>query len=547
MKKINTREVKITKMYAKLLIANALLIVTILCDILYPTDFSHNLLPVVPEKVLCPVGHLHRYPEAVNQFKVSYSRLAGFSEKKVKGKLCHKFILTTTCDEDILWSKSITYTMQNAKIDPSECYSAVKKAGDVLDTVVEHPPPACSWAQTISMSSEFVQVKDHPVSYDPYSGNLVDAIFPEGKTFDTEHHTIYDSGYWVIGESLDPEKYTQFEHGFGVIYFPDDWNPRELLIENARFWSERFRERDFVGACRLKFRGEEGVRFRNGEWFSFSFVEERHKSYFVWWSNLSICRSAESRVKIADTYENEHHTVESLAALMFYDRCQSSLSKLRNNMALTPLDVSYLAQTYPGVGPAYIITNTGLKMFLSHYELIKKYSTYDGQSIGKTSAEKNVIFGNWTVRSNITHGPNGLILKGNQLIFPAFSEMRSQIETELTQEITLEEVHITEIVNGTHKIMTSFDTIHRNPDQIDVLHVVQTGVSSISRWIGSIGAKIVTYTIVIVVLSLTAYLAGLLAKRYCRIRSQTNSQVLIPLSTIRPQIRTNSDTPMWFN
>ncbi|AJG39125.1 glycoprotein [Shayang Fly Virus 2] len=521
--------------------------VVVFGDIIYPVDFSHQLLPVVPDNVLCPVGHLHSYPEARNQYKIAYSRLSGFGEFKIKGKLCHKFILTTICDEDILWSKSITYTIQNARIDSSECFIAIRKAGEVLETIVEHPPPSCSWAQTVSVSKEFIQVKDHPVSYDPYSGNLIDGIFPDGKTEETHHETIYDSGYWAASEDIDSDKFTQMEHGYGVLYFPDNWDPRDLIIPEARFWSERFRERDFVGACRLKFRRTDGIRFRNGEWFAFNFIEEAHKSYFIWWSRLDVCRGEDLKLKIADPYESEHHTVESLAALMFYDRCQSSVSKLRNNMALTPLDVSYLAQTYPGVGPAYIISESGLKTFMTQYELIKKSVVYERGVIGTTSANKEVRFTNWTERSNMTHGPNGLVLKGNKLIFPAFAEMRSQIETELTQEISLEELHRSEMINGTHRILTSFDIIHRNPDQMDVVHVVETGIKSAKKWAGAVGTKIITYIIGCISILCITYLVGILIQRYYRSRSpRSDSPNLIPMSSFHTE-RNSPNPNIWFH
>ncbi|QXV86588.1 glycoprotein [Yushu rhabdovirus] len=548
MKKTNTSRLKKLDMSTLECLSVVFLIIGAIGDIIYPVDFSHNLLPIDPANISCPIGHLHTYPNAIHSFRVRYNRISGFSKKKVKGKLCHKFILSTTCEENILWSKTVTYTKQNARITQNECLEAIRKTYDVAETLVEHPPPYCAWSQENTVSLEFITVRDHPVSYDPYSGNFLDVIFPEGKTFDSAHGTIYDSGYWITTDDLNSDEFTQMETGYGLVYFPDTWDPRELLIPEARFWSERFRERDFQRTCRLKFKGREGIRFKNGEWFELEFVEEKDQGYFVWWKNLPPCTGANTRVKVADPYENEHHTVDSLTALMFYDRCQNSLSKLRNSQVLTPLDVSYLSQTYPGMGPAYIITSTGLKTFLTTYELIQRTSMYTNETIGYTSGGKPVKFSNWTRRSDLIHGPNGLILRDGRLIFPAFSEMRSLIEVELTQEISVKELYSLPSINGSNHIITSIDSIHRNPDQMDVLRVVKTGVASVSRWIGSVGAGMVHYFILLGLTIFVFSLCVILYKAVSRRRqnqSRSNGVAMRQLSP-RTESPTSRELHDWF-
>uniref|UniRef100_A0A1A9UR89 Spike glycoprotein G central domain-containing protein n=1 Tax=Glossina austeni TaxID=7395 RepID=A0A1A9UR89_GLOAU len=128
---------------------------------------------------------------------------------------------------------------------------------------------------------------------------------------------------------------------------------REWLSEHAKLCGEDFWENSFKESCRLSLGRRISVSFADGDWAQAQFTHAKTVSKIMWWKNVTLC-SSDINLRVSHQYERDQHFIESVMALMFYERCQD-ISKIRNNERVPPMELSYLAQKYPAMWPAYLI------------------------------------------------------------------------------------------------------------------------------------------------------------------------------------------------
>lgn len=529
--------------------------------VVIPTTKPKHMIPVDPGTIRCPYGYIHSIPEQYYKFSVTINRPEPIIDHKVAGTACYKFKLTTKCDEDLLFSKTIKNLKANSPISKEECLAAIRKS-KTTPSIVEHLPASCSWMQTIEVSIEYIVTRDHPVGFDPYSSQFIDSLFVGGKTDLLETTTVFDSVYWIADEDSIGINCPPMEKVSGYVLAPDTWNERNMFDETVTLWSSLFRTKSFSNACRMKFCNVTGIRFSDGEWIDLEFTQDKDKGKAMWIKAIKIC-SPDTTISLASPYELEHHSVQTVLAIFFYSKCQDTVSKLRNKFSISPLDISYLAQSYPGPGPVYQITDHGLMTYYSFYKLcnISMYTVgSDKQTLlGYSLDGKTVESPEWTESGGLTHGPNGLILKNKQLLFPSLTDLRAEIEAELTQTIEIHEIKHLTLESFKNTINTSTVEYHHNPDRINVLEVTRTGIAQFSHWLsdtwGSMFHSTFNFTIVGFIILTLILLGYRLYKHKRRFNRPADIEILelqqipqvIPRNRNRPIQRLNkrSDSNMY--
>ncbi|UCR92530.1 MAG: G protein [Apis rhabdovirus 3] len=406
-----------------------------LAKMVLPTDFSKTPHLFDYSTIKCPLGNLHLPPTSPNQFKVKVTTSSLDSSPKIEGYLCHKTRLTTTCQTGFLGSNSISYSKTNIRILEEECKLATNRFIKNLLPTPEHSPADCVWMKNQDVDVEFITVVSHSVGFDPYSFTYLDTIFIGGESQINSSPTIYPSSWWLSSSDASKIQCLHQRVHDGIAHFPAGWQDNDKYNKGGLLWSSTFRERSFEGACALRFCNKTGIKFRNNEWAMLEYTEPKDNVKNDWVKSLNNCQNV--NIKIADPFKVEEHESDSVLAILYFELCLNTVSKLTNNLIVSPREISYLSQPYPGVGPAYQITSSGVKTFLTTYAYIQELTDGESNKIGVFDNGTELEFTQWSNFSNKLHGPNGIIKSGQKILFPKLLNLRYNLEAELITGVQL--------------------------------------------------------------------------------------------------------------
>lgn len=410
--------------------------------IVLPSRFNNSWHIAHFDQIQCPFGELDVPPELGEKIGVEIMKPSSEIISDIRGFLCHKISLLTTCSFSFWGTREVEYATKTVSISKTECESAIFNYKIKGPEIFEHPSSLCIWMDKNTVEKEVITVVDHPVHLDPYNMELVDTIFINGHTNIFEPLFIHDSSYWISESPIQiSQSCPDFEIYTGVLY-----NTNNAKIDGfrptTRLWTNHFRTFSFQDVCKMNFCNKTGIKFPNNEWLKIRISNSISQNYQSWTHSLPTCGTPEE-INLPKYRDVEQHTVESILGIFFHSKCVETVSRLRNKQSITPFDLSFLAQSHPGKGLAYRLGPHGLESQWTNYIRARPLQNHtDKNVIGETTSGELIKFHDWYTIGNIIHGPNGIIQKGNVTLFPPHQSLRSLIDQDITHTIDHSRIHV---------------------------------------------------------------------------------------------------------
>ncbi|AMK09270.1 glycoprotein [Ceratitis capitata sigmavirus] len=385
----------------------------------YPTSRILNWNPVSYNYLTCPQHHtsydstIHKHLDEILVRKPIYN-----DNLFVDGYLCRKVAYITRCVTSWTFTSSINKLIHGLSVSRTECLEKIKQLEE--DELIQErfKEPDCRWNKIYDVESINFEIINHKVKLDPYTNNLVDPIFPGGITHSSKSATIHNDVIWIskVNTTFTCNRHIEMK---GIVYTKLGVSERNLSGEIAMLHIEGFKDKSFQGACLLMYCNEQGVRFSDGEWISISYDLNFNHSFTNLLSDLNPCSSTVS-LSLSNNYQRNIITMELTLETIFRLRCEDTIAKLINHIPITPYDVSFLAQSYPGPGNVYQIRDNVLMQAQGLYELLLVNSSEsNGDVIGYHVNGTAFIEDRWyTDNHKSIHGLNGIVKFGGRIRYP---------------------------------------------------------------------------------------------------------------------------------
>lgn len=179
------------------------------------------------------------------------------------GYLCIKTVLTTECTENFFGSQSIKYYTDSSRISDMECSESILSwlKGDYKAS--EHPAASCSWLRTSAESNIQIEVRPHPVLFDPYEGNKISDLFTQGKCNKAHCYTNKEGVMWM---SIDNHLPRCLKETLSQVYI----FARKGEKGQYSFWNPDYPLQSTKRMCVRDFCGMSGFSFDDGTWIGIS-------------------------------------------------------------------------------------------------------------------------------------------------------------------------------------------------------------------------------------------------------------------------------------
>jgi len=148
---------------------------------LFPTSIISHWSVIPLNNLTCPIPGLHDKGE-VEYHTFFYSLIKSQNIGRIiRGFLCSKARLVTTCYEGFFGTQHITKRISPLTLTLSEAELYIKRQelGEV--DVFEYPNPSCGWLKTYSAQKDIVSCTNHPAHYNPVLQVAVDSVFDAGE------------------------------------------------------------------------------------------------------------------------------------------------------------------------------------------------------------------------------------------------------------------------------------------------------------------------------------------------------------------------------
>ncbi|AJR28389.1 glycoprotein [Sweetwater Branch virus] len=317
------------------------------------------------------------------------------------GFLCYKDTWVTKCSESWYFSKTISNHIVHEPISKSECIEALAtyKMGKHVEPFF--PAPSCYWAADNEETVTFINIKEHPVILDPYSGKIKDPLIDNNLCDDDFCPTRAHQTHWL--RNLKPNIMERCNndtwecHPIKVYY---GWvakkRPTNVGHDLNYVQTGLIIESQYIGhivmsdLCTIKFCSKLGYLFPDGSWWELKFPLDHLllKNHQLLENSGSCSDRSHGDTLTKDQrgnkigYEDLEVDLEGLELRQKSRNlnliCLDKVANIRNRKEVNILDISYLTPKHPGHGTAYYLYEdtsnasiTHVKAYSCNYKLIQ--------------------------------------------------------------------------------------------------------------------------------------------------------------------------------
>uniref|UniRef100_A0AAU7L089 Glycoprotein n=3 Tax=unclassified Sigmavirus TaxID=1802944 RepID=A0AAU7L089_9RHAB len=449
--------------------------------IFFPKMHSPHWSPVDYTSIHCPqfdAGYdpsVHEILATVKVFRPPFQERI-----TVKGFLCHKSRYSITCEEGFFGQTTETRHVDQMRVSSEECMDKVReyKSGNLDPTTF--PKSECSWYSTNTVTNEHIDIVPHDVYLDPYTGNLIDPLFPGGVSHPSQRGTIHPNVAWMI-DDLDPFIACKtFEVSNGNIYMPQKTSTREKLQDYAYLHVQGHKDKPFNNSCRLNYCNQDGLRFADGEWLKIT-INLEHESNQIWYEDEIPACGKDTTLNLNVGSNTAGEITEISLELLMRIKCHETIGKLLTHNPISPYDLSFLAQAYEGYGTAYKFDNGSIvHTFAQYAEVdIDEMNTEDNL-LGRWADKSKVFLNEWSQLNgtDISLGINGATKVGNKIFLPQLILERTENHYALMTGHQLHKVSHPLIRALANQTEGGKFTIYSGRNSTNLITVVEHGVSS---------------------------------------------------------------------
>lgn len=357
-----------------------------------------------------------------------------------EGYLCIETIFTTECTENFFGGQTIRYSTESSNISSLECSDAIISwlHGDYQSS--EHPAASCSWMRTSAESSVHVDIRFHPVLFDPYEGTKISELFIHGKCNKAHCLTVKEGMNWM---SLDNHLPQCLKETLSPIYV----FAREGDKGHYSFWSPDYPLQSAKRICVKEFCGMTGFTFDDGTWIGILKEEiPQNDKLGEYLYKVERCNN-QSKISVQPEEILIHSVEHTVFSLFLKKECEKTKERLLNGEALSRIELQTLAPRSPGRYPVYCLLNGSLLQSISDYQWVTVSKSPHRPYISfKTEDNKKIEWLYWSHNSllNLTDGPNGLYIRGDNLVFPGktISDYEHMLQNSIKQRMEISHANI---------------------------------------------------------------------------------------------------------
>lgn len=427
----------------------------------YPDVRNKTWSAVKPTHIKCPNrDNLYDSSEDTIVSHVTVSLPDYKADYHIPGFLCHKITYTTSCTEGILWSQTISQKIQGAKISHLECVESIKEYLSGTLVSFGFPLKRCEWRTIVDESQNEIVVEPHKVLVDPYNGRYVDPIFPGGYTSPGPTQTIHSDVIWVPEQVTLSDLCTTMRSQQGIVYNKGLQSERNNVTVFGTVGILGGREFPLKGSCRMKYCNKTGIRVASGEWIDVSVNLNAPANQPKFLEGISACSGSE----VISLSQSSGLTDESSGVALdtiYRLQCQQTVSKIMSNEPISQYDVSFLAQTNPGVGPVYWLNGNQLLQTMGLYQkIVSDPSEISLNIIGRLPNGEPLIETNIFSDKQfptVKRLPNGFMIVNNKLIQPPGLILENEIHSWLIRPADLHPINhpISQIIDNMTSLLPS--------------------------------------------------------------------------------------------
>ncbi|QDW81032.1 glycoprotein [Blanchseco virus] len=415
----------------------------------FPRDELYTWKPIRSSELSCPPF----FPITTGSGKISvtYATPGPMTTESatITGYSCYKSIFSVKCSENFVGWQTISHTIRPTEVSHRECLDEYRriKTGS-LPAAHEFPAPNCGWWADRWAEKEYITLIHHPVSFDPYSLEFFDPLFPGGKCNNRVCSLIHQGGIWI-----------QTEEHVGIC---ENWHSgigHVGLVKNELVLFPMIGEvRSLQGACTLKFCGHIGYRLATGEFFKLDFYSLPKR--------IPFCEKG-VQVRLDSprgmTYEIEEKVMKEEDRL----ECLTSVALMQSTGHASQYLLSTLVPRHAGPGDAYRLSNGIIEHAHVFYVGITKASTGRDQNVvGIDSKGNPVQWTDWIKDNGTLIGPNGVTRKpGSPVVIPRFERLANEYDLSLARVQSLKPIPhplVTFLANKSDFLESESDNLGRD-------------------------------------------------------------------------------------
>lgn len=353
-----------------------------------------------------------------------------------EGYLCIKTELITECSENFFGGQTIKYYSNSVSVSPSECSEAIFKwlTGDLK--MREHPAPSCSWMRSSSEQSIYIEIRQHPVLFDPYTNNKISDLFIKGQCNQASCETTREGVLWMSYDNHLPQCFKEI---LSPIYI----FAQEKENKHYEFWSPDYPLRSAKRLCIKEFCGMRGFMFDDGTWIGVKKEDippqDKLGEYLY---KLERCEH-HSQISIQPEEIMMQEVEHTVFGLFMRRECEKTKERLLKGDIVSRIELQTLTPRSPGRHYVYRILNNTLLQSISDYQWVRvKESPHKPYVSFQTETGHNIEWSYWSFNKilNITDGPNGLYVRGKTLVYPGktISDYEHHLQHSIKQRIGID-------------------------------------------------------------------------------------------------------------
>lgn len=213
------------------------------------------------------------------------------------------------------------------------------------------------------------------------------------------------------------------------------------------FWSPDYPLQSAKRICVKDFCGLSGFMFDDGTWIGIKkedIPQQNKLGEYLY--KLDRC-SDPSRVKFQPEEVLIHSVEHTVFSLFLKKECERTKERLLSGEALSRIELQTLTPRSPGRHLVYRILNGSLLQSISDYQWVTvKKSPHRPYISFITEDKKSIEWLYWSHNAllNLTDGPNGLHIRGSNLIFPGrtISDYEHILQNSIKQRIGISHLNI---------------------------------------------------------------------------------------------------------
>lgn len=380
--------------------------------ILFPVSDHIDWISLEPSQIICDNPSYSQ--ELSSGIKIKGVSPHLHKNYKLKGFLCEKMELITTCNKGFFGGTTIKRKENYPDITKHDCQVSLNEAENKISDYYEHPTPVCSWMKENDNARTITVIKDYDIIFDPYSNKLISPLFVGGYCVESPCKTIFTNKIWISDVNNPPDCISEYLNNI-VIFLNNPTN-----FTDYKIWSPDTYVSDFHSICTMNYCNKNGFLFPNGEWIGIDKSDIPHiTSLGEFLYNVPTCnKSARLFLKEENSMVHEAETTDLDALLRF--ECEKTRELLLLSQPINRVQLQSLSPRIPGVHPVYRLMNNTIQTGFSNYRwLYFNYSSFFPYVSFYTYSGEEIKWSYWNQdkKLNILEGPNGIVIKNKKLIY----------------------------------------------------------------------------------------------------------------------------------